>query len=167
MRAESTYFGTDECGTFDVQALFLLSAVLDLRLLFRKPYYMVGPYLLSLLDAGIALQGLITQVGALSIPPMCDSLPPSVLPSLAGIIAACFLTCCNTSHTKYTIVCNCRNFMSPEMLILHSKIKLPYTPPCLLSVPSEVPPSLPFLPAFRCMFFFDTSHMKFPKHALA
>ena len=47
------------CG---VQPLLLLSAVLDLRLLFRKPYYMVLPYLLSLLDAGIALQGLITQV---------------------------------------------------------------------------------------------------------
>ena len=46
----------------DVQPFLLLSAVLDLRLLFRKPYYMVGPYLLSLLDAGIALQGLITQV---------------------------------------------------------------------------------------------------------
>ena len=39
-----------------------LSAVLDLRLLFGKPYYMVRPYLLFLLDAGIALQGLITQV---------------------------------------------------------------------------------------------------------
>ena len=46
----------------DVQPFLLLSAVRDLRLLFRKPYYMVGPYLLSLLDAGIALQGLITQV---------------------------------------------------------------------------------------------------------
>ena len=38
------------------------TTVLDLRLLFRKPYYIAGPYLLSLLDAGIALQGLITQV---------------------------------------------------------------------------------------------------------
>ena len=46
----------------DVQPFPLLSAVLDLRLQFRKPYYMVGPYLLSLLDAGVALQGLITQV---------------------------------------------------------------------------------------------------------
>ena len=46
----------------DVQPCLLLSAVLDLRLLFRKPYYMVGPYLLSVLDAGIALQGLITRV---------------------------------------------------------------------------------------------------------
>ena len=47
---------------FDVQHFLLLPAVLDLRLLFRKPYYMVGRYLLSLLDAGIALQRLITQV---------------------------------------------------------------------------------------------------------
>ena len=46
----------------DVQPFLLLPAVLDLRLLYRKPHYMVGPYLLSLLDAGIALQGLITQV---------------------------------------------------------------------------------------------------------
>ena len=46
----------------DGQLVILLSAVLDLRLLFRKPYYKVGPYLLFLLDAGIALQGLITQV---------------------------------------------------------------------------------------------------------
>ena len=49
----------------DAQPSLLLSAVLDLRLLFRKPYYMVGPYILSLLDAGIALQGLITQVTSL------------------------------------------------------------------------------------------------------
>ena len=48
------------CG---VQPFLLLSAVLDLRLLFRKPYFIAGPYLLSLFDAGIALQGLITQVG--------------------------------------------------------------------------------------------------------
>ena len=46
----------------DVQPFLLLPMVLDLRLLFRKLYYMVGPYLLSPLDAGIALQGLITQV---------------------------------------------------------------------------------------------------------
>ena len=46
----------------DVQPFLLLATMLDLRLLFRKPYYMVGPYLLSLLDAGIALQGRITQV---------------------------------------------------------------------------------------------------------
>ena len=46
----------------DVQPFLLLLTVLDLRLLFRKPYYVVGPYLLSLLDAGIARQGLITQV---------------------------------------------------------------------------------------------------------
>ena len=46
----------------DVQPFLLLSAVLDLRPLFKKPSYMVGPYLLSLLDAGVALQGLITQV---------------------------------------------------------------------------------------------------------
>ena len=35
--------------------------MLALRLLFRK-LFMVGPHLLSLLDAGIAPQGLITQV---------------------------------------------------------------------------------------------------------
>ena len=40
--------------------------MLDLRRLFRKPYYMVRPHLLSLLDAGIALQGLITQVMVLN-----------------------------------------------------------------------------------------------------
>ena len=45
----------------DVQPLLLLPTVLDLRLLFRE-LFMVGPYLLSLLDAGMALQGLITQV---------------------------------------------------------------------------------------------------------
>ena len=45
----------------DVQPFLLLPTMLDLRLLFRK-LFMVGPYLLSLLDAGIALQGLITQV---------------------------------------------------------------------------------------------------------
>ena len=45
----------------DVQPFLLLSAVLDLRLLFNK-LLMAGPYLLSLLDAGIALQGLIAQV---------------------------------------------------------------------------------------------------------
>ena len=45
----------------DVQPVLLLPTVLDLRLLSRK-LFMVGPYLLSLLDAGIALQGLITQV---------------------------------------------------------------------------------------------------------
>ena len=39
----------------------LLSAVLDFRLLLRK-LFIAGPYLLSSLDAGIALQGLITQV---------------------------------------------------------------------------------------------------------
>ena len=59
---------------YDIQPFLLLPKVLDLRLLFRKLYYMAGPYLpfrklfmvgpdlLSLLDAGIALQGLITQV---------------------------------------------------------------------------------------------------------
>ena len=47
----------------DVQPLLLLPTVLDLRLLFRK-LFIDGPYLLSLLDAGIALQGLITQVPA-------------------------------------------------------------------------------------------------------
>ena len=58
----SIYFGTDECGKFVMSSRFLLlPTVLDLRLLFRK-LLMVGPYLLSLLDAGIALQGLITQV---------------------------------------------------------------------------------------------------------
>ena len=46
----------------DVQPFLLLTAVLDLRLLFRKPFYIVRPYLLSLLDVGIALQGLIAQV---------------------------------------------------------------------------------------------------------
>ena len=46
----------------DVQPFLLLPMVLDLRLQFRKLYYVVGPYLLSLLDAGIALQGRITQV---------------------------------------------------------------------------------------------------------
>ena len=51
----------------DVHPFLLLSAVLDLRLLFRKPYYMVGPYLLCLLDAGIALQGLITQVSGSAV----------------------------------------------------------------------------------------------------
>ena len=45
----------------DVQPFLLLPTVLDPRLLFRK-LFTVGPYLLSLLDAGIALQGLITQV---------------------------------------------------------------------------------------------------------
>ena len=45
----------------DVHNFLLLPQVLYLRLLFRK-LFMVGPYLLSLLDAGIALQGLITQV---------------------------------------------------------------------------------------------------------
>ena len=45
----------------DVQPFLILPTVLDLRLLFRK-LFTVGPYLLSLLDAGIALQGLITQV---------------------------------------------------------------------------------------------------------
>ena len=45
----------------DVHPSLLLPTVLDLRLLFRK-LFMVGPYLLPLLDAGIALQGLITQV---------------------------------------------------------------------------------------------------------
>ena len=45
----------------DVQPSLLLATVLDPRLLFRK-LFMVGPYLLSLLDAGIALQGLITLV---------------------------------------------------------------------------------------------------------
>ena len=45
----------------DVQPLLLLPTVLDLRLLFRK-LFIARPYLLSLLDAGIALQGLITQV---------------------------------------------------------------------------------------------------------
>ena len=48
----------NNCG---VQPFLLVPAVLYLRLLFRK-LFMVGPYLLSLLDAGIALQGLITQV---------------------------------------------------------------------------------------------------------
>ena len=47
----------------DVQPFLLLPTVLDLRLLFRE-LFMVGPYLLSLLDAGIALQGPITQVSA-------------------------------------------------------------------------------------------------------
>ena len=47
---------------YDTQPFLLLPTVLDLRLLFRKLYYMVGTYLLSLIDAGIALQGLITQV---------------------------------------------------------------------------------------------------------
>ena len=46
----------------EVQPFLLLPAVLDPRLLFRKLSYVVGHYLLSLLDAGIALQGLITQV---------------------------------------------------------------------------------------------------------
>ena len=45
----------------DVQPFLLLPTVFDLRLLFRK-LFMVGPDLLSLLVAGIALQGLITQV---------------------------------------------------------------------------------------------------------
>ena len=45
----------------DVQPFLLLPTVLDLRLQFRK-LFMVGPYLPSLLDAGVALQGLITQV---------------------------------------------------------------------------------------------------------
>ena len=45
----------------DVQPFLLLPTVLDLRLLFRK-LFVAGLYLLSLLDAGIALQGLITQV---------------------------------------------------------------------------------------------------------
>ena len=45
----------------DVQPFLLLPTVLDLRLLFRK-LFMVAPDLLALLDAGIALQGLITQV---------------------------------------------------------------------------------------------------------
>ena len=58
----SIYFGTDECGKFVMSSLFFAIGGADLRLLFRKPYYMVVPYLLSLLDAGIALQGLITQV---------------------------------------------------------------------------------------------------------
>ena len=35
--------------------------MLDFRLLFRK-LFIAGPYLLSFLDAGIALQGLIAQV---------------------------------------------------------------------------------------------------------
>ena len=46
----------------DVHPFLLLPTVLDLRLPFRKLFMMVGTYLLSLLDAGIALQGLITQV---------------------------------------------------------------------------------------------------------
>ena len=45
----------------DVQPFLLLATVLDLRLLFRK-LLITGAYLLSPLDAGIALQGLITQV---------------------------------------------------------------------------------------------------------
>ena len=45
----------------EVLAFLRFSTMLDLRLLFRK-LFMVGPDLLSLLDAGIALQGLITQV---------------------------------------------------------------------------------------------------------
>ena len=45
----------------DVQPFLLLPMVLDLRLLFRK-LLMIGPCLLSLLDAGKALQGLIAQV---------------------------------------------------------------------------------------------------------
>ena len=45
----------------EVQPFLLLPTVLDLRLLFRK-LFMVGPYLLSLRDAGIVLQGLIAQV---------------------------------------------------------------------------------------------------------
>ena len=45
----------------DVQPSLLLATVLDPRLLFSK-LFMVGPYLRSLLDAGIALQGLITLV---------------------------------------------------------------------------------------------------------
>ena len=47
---------------YDTQPFLLPLTVLDLRLLFRKLYYMVGPYLLSFIDAGVALQGLITQV---------------------------------------------------------------------------------------------------------
>ena len=46
---------------YDVQTFLLLATVLDLRLLFRK-LFIARPYLLSFLDAGIALQGLITQV---------------------------------------------------------------------------------------------------------
>ena len=46
---------------FDVQPFLLLPTVLDLHLLFSK-IFMVGPYLLSSLGAGIALQGLIPQV---------------------------------------------------------------------------------------------------------
>ena len=38
----------------DVQPFLLLSAVKDLRLLFRKPYYMVRPYLLSLSQAKLS-----------------------------------------------------------------------------------------------------------------
>ena len=45
----------------DVQPFLLLPTVLYLCLLLSK-LFMVGPYLLSLLDVGIALQGLITQV---------------------------------------------------------------------------------------------------------
>ena len=39
----------------DVHPFLLLPTVLYLRLLFRK-LFMVGPYLLSLLDAGIAIE---------------------------------------------------------------------------------------------------------------
>ena len=45
----------------DVQPFLLLAAVRDLRLLFRK-LFIARPSLLSLLDAGMALQGLSTQV---------------------------------------------------------------------------------------------------------
>ena len=45
----------------DVRPYLLLATVLDPCFLFKK-LFMVGPYLLSLLDVGIALQGLITLV---------------------------------------------------------------------------------------------------------
>ena len=45
----------------DGQPFLVLATVLDLRLMFRK-LFIAGPYLPSLLDAGIALQGLITQL---------------------------------------------------------------------------------------------------------
>ena len=70
----------------DVQPFLLLSAVLDLRLLFRKPFFVVGPYLLSLLDAGIALQGLITQVYKCMGVLQNQSLTNSHIPQPPGVV---------------------------------------------------------------------------------
>ena len=48
-------------NNYEVQPFLLLATALARPLLFRK-LFIAGLYLLSLLDAGIALQGLITQV---------------------------------------------------------------------------------------------------------